>query len=185
MFDQLGRTIDEYASSVGFSRTIAPSRADEIETPAGAALWSADYAKLLLWPATSASGADLSSALHDAVAWFDVVLSQAEVSGRGPVDGYLALALPSKPDDESCLDLVRVIESSPRVCRKHVIWPDQEAEGSWRGLLSITVLGLPTGANAGDSVDWPLLDDEQQKLWERVAAGYREAAAEDLEGLQS
>src|SRR4051812_22692197 len=136
MTNDLAQTLDRYGRLVGFAR--------QPDTGAGlpdqAIVWTATYARLLLWPTPSNSRDALLSAAKCAQDWFDEQLLSAERSRATPIDGYLLLQLGEAPGD---LLAVREVELSTLVCRKSCLWPDDGALDGWRGLQSVGALGLP------------------------------------------
>ncbi|WP_293678305.1 hypothetical protein [uncultured Phenylobacterium sp.] len=100
-------------------------------------------------------------------AWLAEYLSEEEHRrGARVVDGYLLVALPTAAT-EDCASLVRAIELSTQVCRKHVIWPDEA--GDWRRFDQVTVLGLPAGVtSASGEPAWPSLTGQAAALWSSI-----------------
>ena len=163
------RQLDELCCKVGLSRAEAIPRSRlEIQIPATAMLWSGAYAHILLWPLEATSATSLGAEANVAEGWFDDFLSSREgKSSRRALDGYLVLALREPPSSHE-EDAVRRIEQSPRMCRKHLIWPNtsEHSTDAWHGITDITVLGLPEArmAAAGELV-WPQIDSEAEALW--------------------
>ncbi|HVB78905.1 MAG TPA: hypothetical protein VNE82_03030 [Candidatus Binataceae bacterium] len=165
--------LDLLCAKVGLTRSDALPPANATgPAPSGAALWSSDYARLLLWPCPGSDAASVEAAARTGQAWFDEVLVQGEHrTGGRPLDGYLVLALPSTPGFEARED-VRRLELSAQVCRKHLIWPsapdDAEDEiGRWQRVADVTVLGLPdVDAAPGAELEWPAIDAQAQALWD-------------------
>lgn len=131
---------------------------------AGARLWSGRYAAVLFWPAAPDQ---LSVDVGLAEAWFaDFLSSEEALRGARVLDGYLLLGLPAKIDDAG-VALVREIELSTRICRKHVIWPEET--GEWRRFDAVTVLGLPPGVTSAQGEPaWPTQDAEGSALWAEI-----------------
>ncbi len=76
-------------------------------------------------------------------------------------------------------ELVQTLELSTQVCRKHVIWPDDYDTG-WRGLAAVGELGFPQEPARVRSQARPVLDEEAEALWRRIAEhGHGAVAAED------
>jgi hypothetical protein len=146
-----------------------PSLANVAKLPAGTALWSSTYARLLLWPVSSNQSEVIARAADEGEGWLDALLSQAEGALTAPVDGYLVLALQSAPEPEAD-DKIRKLELSARICRKHLIWPspaDALAAGAepWTRVADITILGLPDAVTAsGDAVYWPEMSEAAEVL---------------------
>ena len=166
-------TLDALCDQVALVRVrrLPAGAAVPVDPPEGAAFWAATYARLLFWPV---AGAGLREAARTGEAWLDTVL-KAEEGGRAPVDGYLVLAQEAAPERA----LVREIELSTQVCRKHVIWPDSSEMG-WRGLAAVGVLGLPREAALARRQGPPALDEEAEALWRRIAEhGHAAIVAED------
>lgn len=169
--------IDPLCIKVGLSRTHQLPRVDgTAEAPHGIALWSSPYARLLLWPCQASDAPTVEATANEAQRWFDEVLISGERIMRGrPLDGYLVLALPTRPGDEARED-VRRLELSAQVCRKHLIWPSapedaDHAEVPWRRVADITVVGLPDAELVpGEELQWPAIDTEAKALWEELDA---------------
>jgi len=146
-----------------------PSLANVAELPAGTALWSSTYARLLLWPVSSNQSEVIARAADEGEGWLDALLSQAEGALTAPVDGYLVLALPSAPEREADEE-IRKLELSARICRKHLIWPSPAdalaaGAGPWARVADITILGLPDAVTAsGDAVYWPEMSEAAEGL---------------------
>ena len=119
---------------------------------------------VLFWPGEAERLGDVTTA---AEAWLAEYLSNEEDRrGARVVDGYLLVALPCAVEEEHA-SLVRGIELSTQVCRKHVIWPDDS--GRWRRLDGVTVLGLPAGVtSASGEPTWPSLTGEAATLWSSI-----------------
>ncbi|MET3413798.1 hypothetical protein [Methylobacterium sp. 1030] len=166
--------LEELCDQVGLSRVrrLPAGGMVPVEPPEGAAYWAGTYARLLFWPACEAG---LAESARTGQAWLDTVLKADEGGRQAPVDGYLVLAQETAPER----GLVRALELSTQVCRKHVIWPD-ESETGWRGLAAVGVLGLPREAAFVRRQVQPTLDDEAEALWRRIAEhGHAAIAAED------
>ena len=127
----------ELAASVGFEPMEAPQM--ELANSEGAEFWRNEFALLVLADVESTSEA-LKQSLHvcsDIIARY---LTQQQ-GNRRLIDGYLLLLMPTKPD-EALRPVVQQIELNTSVCRKHVIWPDED--GNWSSALgTVTTLGLP------------------------------------------
>lgn len=136
------------ASAAGFSRS------EKEPSPLDTALWRSDFAILALVRVREADAVLLDQAFIHSTEWISRLLTIEEKHGR-LIDGYLVLAMPSKPDD-ALLTQVRRIESDTSVCRKHVLWPDQDL--SWSSALySVTTLGLPAAAPVSGEMTEPEL----------------------------
>lgn len=171
--------LDPLSAKVGFKRVDSLPHA-EATTPApqGTALWSATYARLLLWPCPGSDATTVEASAQAGQRWFDEVLVEGERrSGGRPLDGYLVLALPEAPQDDARED-IRRLELSTQVCRKHLIWPPAPDDPDrhivcWRRVAEVTVLGFPDiGAEAVPSGElyWPEIDTEAMALWEELNA---------------
>lgn len=169
--------IDPLCVKVGLARAEQSLRIEGAAgVPDGIALWSAPYARLLLWPCPASDAQTVEAAAAAAQRWFDEVLISGErgMGGR-TIDGYLVLALPTPPGDEARED-VRRLELSAQVCRKHLIWPSlpddpDHAEVPWRRVADITVVGLPDAEIVpGEELQWPAIDTEAKALWEELDA---------------
>lgn len=143
------------------------------EPPPGAALWSSNYAQLVLWPVASNEGEIIARATDEGEGWLDALLSQAERSPAMPLDGYLVLALPAAPALEADED-IRKVELSASICRKHLVWPSSAealATGAepWARVADVTMLGLPDATTAaGDGLYWPEIGDSAKALWQEL-----------------
>lgn len=171
-------TLDALCTQVALSQVprLPASRTIPVDPPEGAAYWTGTYARLLFWPVTAAG---LAEAARAGQAWLDTVLKSDE-GGQTPVDGYLVLAQETVPE----LGLVRSLELSTQVCRKHVIWPD-DSEMGWRGLAAVGVLGLPREAALARRPVRPALDEEAEALWQRIAEhGHAAVVAEDRKKVE-
>jgi len=167
--------LDKLCSKVGLQQTEMPIAAGEQTVPAGTILWTSSYARLVLWPCGASDAAGVIAAARDGQGWFDEMLVRDEAQSRGPIDGYLVLALPAAPAADASDD-VRRLELSPQVCRKHLIWPAGEADpaeaaGTWLRVADVTVVGLPdTMPMSGGELVWPKIDSEAQAVWDDLAA---------------
>lgn len=156
--------------TVGLRRTsIKPGT----RLPDESVLWTGSYASLLLCPVESAESAAVEAAEVAGQDWLDENLD-AQI-GSALVDGYLVLALPRLPTE---IGVVRQIEQSTKVCRKHVIWPEEFGNPNWHGLEKITVIALPPPVVASEGASYPELDEQASAIWEVVNAhGSSEASA--------
>ena len=159
-------------------RGVGLSTSDRLDKAAdGAALWLGPYASVLLWPATEA---DLADTTNTAEAWFgDLLLREEDSRSARVLDGYLLICLPAKPP-ETLEPVLRSIELSTRICRKHVVWP--EADGEWRRFDSVTVLRLPEGVTSvASDLQWPTLSNDGKAMWADIQdrGGVAAAQAEE------
>lgn len=167
--------IDELCAKVGLHQVGLPVTADEHAVPAGTTLWSSSYARLVLWPCGASDATGVIAAAREGQSWFDEMLVHGEAQSRGPIDGYLVLALPAAPAADASED-VRRLELSSQVCRKHLIWPAGETDteenaGIWLRVADVTVVGLPdTMPSGGGELMWPKIDSEAQAVWDDLAA---------------
>jgi hypothetical protein len=117
-------------------------------------LWQSDFAILALVHVSKADLMCIDQTLSFASQWLLPLLEGEEKSGR-LIDGYLLLALPAKPDGD-LLTRVREIERETSLCRKHVLWPDDD--NSWSASLNgVTTLGLPAAAPPSGALVEPTL----------------------------
>jgi hypothetical protein len=188
--------IEDLAAKVGFMRKSLPRIEDAKRPQAGAAYWTSDYARVLLWPLPSSDASSLEENMLQAEGWLDAALNGDERGVAGStLDGYLVLAMPSPPLKDA-YDEIRRIELSARICRKHLIWPsgDMGQGGArWTRIADVTVLGLPSTdvqAPTGE-LQWPDLEPLAQEVWQHVStsggrdAARREAARLGLDGDQA
>lgn len=186
-WDRLCSETDELGASVGFRRADPAPAVREATLPGGARVWRSSFATILLVAVQVSDAHGLMSASHAAAAWMREYLEDEE--GRGHLlDGYLLLALPEPPPQDS--SVVCEIEQDPYTCRKHVLWPDAE-DGSWRPrLLCVTTLGLPDAVSCPALVAGVALPPRAAhalELWEkfgsaaRVAEEIHKAAAQAAE----
>lgn len=161
-----------------------------VEPPAGATLWTSTYAAVLFWPVSAADIEILRMAADQGQQYFDELITVRERSAHGRViDGYLILGLPLVPADD-VQSVIRQLELSSQVCRKHVVWPkpivvsDSTANPSkWTRIPDVTVIGLPDADQAGVAeVYWPPLDDEAGELWRELESGNPVAIAQQHGG---
>lgn len=167
--------VDELCAKVGLQQAGLPVAAGEHAVPVGTTLWTSSYARLVLWPCCASDAAGVIAAAREGQGWFDEILVSNEARSRGPIDGYLVLALPAAPAADASED-VRRLELSSQVCRKHLIWPageadTEEAAGTWLRVADVTVVGLPeTMPSSGGELVWPKIDSEAQAVWDDLAA---------------
>ncbi|TIM41239.1 MAG: hypothetical protein E5Y55_25590 [Mesorhizobium sp.] len=164
-----------------------PGLAEVAKPPAGTALWSGGYARLLLWPVAANQSDVIARAADEGEGWLDALLAQTETLSTAPLDGYLVLALPAPPAPETDEE-IRKVELSSRICRKHLVWPSSTkalAAGAepWARIADITALGLPDAATAAsDTLYWPDIGDAADALWlelqEKGAPAVAQADAE-------
>ncbi len=144
--------LGELAAAAGFRNAAAP----EFGAPAPSDLnfWASDFAFLALVSVPENDAASLDRTFLDGSGWMSLALKSQERLGH-LIDGYLLLAMPSKPDATLLAD-VRRVESDTSVCRKHVLWPD--ADHGWTASLSaVTTLGLPSATPASSEITEPEL----------------------------
>jgi hypothetical protein len=187
--------ISDLCEKVGFRMELIPTFKNlAIDPPRGTTLWASDYASLLLWPIQKIGAEELQLAAEQGQSYFDELLGvkEAQVNGR-VVDGYLILALPTAPTKDLQV-MIRELELSFRVCRKHIIWPSPSEDlnqpvasnATWARIADVTVLGLPVADTAGSAdVYWPRLDKEAERLWRELegvnpATLARQDGGEDL-----
>ncbi len=116
--------------------------------------WRSAFAILALVRVSEASSRPLDTSFTQSTEWISALLKSEENQGR-LIDGYLLLAIPSKPD-AALLAQVRRIESDTSVCRKHVLWPEENH--SWLPTLyAVTTLGLPSSSKIVGEVKLPEL----------------------------
>lgn len=150
--ESLVQELDQLAAAAGFRKGAPP----EVGTPAPSYLefWVSDFAFLALVSVPENDAASLDRTFLDASGWMSLALKAQEKLGH-LIDGYLLLAMPSKPDATLLAD-VRRIGRDTSVCRKHVLWPD--ADHGWAATLSaVTTLGLPSATPASGDVIEPEL----------------------------
>lgn len=164
--------LEPLCEKVSLRRTALTATGDTA-LPHGAALWSSSYARLLLWPIDATENRRIAHAALAGEQEVDRLLTSAEESAGHPsIDGYLVLALAEAPSEDS-RELIRELELSSRICRKHCIWParsaeaDAPADGWWR-IADVTVLGLPDGQTTAEGGFWPKLDPEAQAIWNEI-----------------
>lgn len=167
--------LDELCAKVGLYQARPPIAGEVHTIPAGTTLWTSSYAQLVLWPCGASDAAGVVAAASKGQGWFDEILVSGEAQSRGPIDGYLVLALPAAPAADASED-VRRLELSSQVCRKHLIWPagetdTEEIKGTWLRVADVTVVGLPeTIPSGGGELVWPNIDSEAQAVWDDLAA---------------
>lgn len=157
--------LDTLCRKVSLQREIAPEIDGIGKLPEGSAFWSSNYACLLLFPVMDCSLSGFQESAAMALDFLDGVLSERERHNKH-ADGYLVLALKSKPEDE--LDIaVRALELSTNICRKNTIWPKSgDTPASWDRISDISVLGLPDmTAESSEMLTWPIMSEEIKALW--------------------
>lgn len=140
--------------------------------PDEARLWTGRYAAVLCWPA---SEENLGSVATTAEGWFaDFLLREEKRTVERVVDGYLLIALPKEPSKEATANVSR-IELSTQICRKHIVWPEED--GEWLRFDGVTVLGLPEGETSAEGEPtWPRFSPEQEALWAEIQKSPARAA---------
>lgn len=167
--------LDELCTKVGLRQTALPKGEGDHAVPVGTTLWISSYARLVLWPCGASDASGVIAAAREGQGWFDEMLVRGEAQSRGPIDGYLVLALPDAPAADANED-VRRLELSSQVCRKHLIWPAGEADteetaSTWLRIADVTVVGLPDSMpSGGGELLWPKIDSEAQAVWDDLAA---------------
>ncbi|TXC74323.1 hypothetical protein FSZ31_06400 [Sphingorhabdus soli] len=151
----------------------------DMPLPDGAAMWTSSYATLLLWPVASVETHVLEEAEITGQDWLDENLALKE--GGSLTDGYLVLALPSPPSE---IGVIREIEQSTMVCRKHVIWFEELNDLSWKGVEKITVIALPQPIIASEDLSYPDMDEDALGVWEIVRKNGPNEASTILELLR-
>jgi hypothetical protein len=98
------------------------------------------------------------------------------------LDGYLLLVLRTTPD-AGMRPNIRRLELNTNICRKHVLYPDEQ--GSWASTLNcVTTLGFPEMATVSASAEEPVLPEmvESALASLKKKISYREVANEIEEG---
>lgn len=150
LIEPLVQELDQLATTAGFRMGTAPEIG--AAAPPNLKFWANDFAFLVLLVLPENDSALLSRTFLEGSAWMSLVLKAEEKRGR-LIDGYLLLAIPSKPD-AAMLTEVRRVESDTSVCRKHVLWPNTNY--GWTAPLSaVTTLGLPSAMPADNEVIEP------------------------------
>lgn len=158
--DTLLLELETFAVPVGFRKSSAHA-ANAI--PPDLQLWESDFALLALVRAGDSDVGSLAKAFANASDWMLLSLKAEEKKGR-LFDGYLLFALSSKPEGDLLAE-VRRIEGDTRVCRKHVLWPDEDH--SWSTTLSaVTTLGLPSATVPDGAAVEPTLSISPQRALE-------------------
>ncbi len=162
--------LDVLCSKVKLGRESLPVLELSIPLPAGACLWSGDYACVLLWPLFGQSLSGVKESVVLAQDYFDEILVAKE-SVSISCDGYLILALDSQPVGQMD-EIVREFELSTSVCRKNTIWPslgDVAAEPEWARIADVAVLGLPEVSLVSEErLSWPVVGDDVRRLWHEI-----------------
>jgi hypothetical protein len=157
-----------------------PPEIDGIDNlPEGSAFWSSNYACLLLFPVMDCSIDGFQESTAMALDFLDGVLSERERHNKH-ADGYLVLALKSKPTDE--LDTaVRTLELSTNICRKNTIWPESDNKSAnWARISDISVLGLPDMvARSSEMLTWPIMSEDIKALWLEIGGDVVQAAGDN------
>lgn len=171
--------LDALAAATGFRKEIAPEIG--VPMPPDLKLWTSEFALLALVRIAKTESESLDQVFLDSSEWMSRALKIEEKKGR-LIDGYLLLAMPSKPD-ATLLAEVRRVESDTSVCRKHVLWPEQDQ--SWGPTLyAVTTLGLPSATSMGSTVTEPELPlAAKRALQERENGTSFDAVASIIEEL--
>jgi len=157
--------IDKFSDSVGLRR-MPVERIEGIEVSETVVMWASSYARLLLWPIKPTRMSAIEEEAKLGQTFLDQVLSAAESNTRAPIDGYLLIELPAPPPADLAPVIWRV-ETSTQVCRKQIIWPIEDRWG-WRGILNVSLLGLPKISSTGAGAPWPNLTDQEEELSSRI-----------------
>jgi len=162
----LSSELDTLANSAGFREQEPPGM--DIPAPPTLRFCVSDFAILALVTVAKSEVQCLEQTFLDSSEWVSLALKAEENKGR-LVDGYLLLALPSKPD-HPVLAEVRRIENDTTICRKHVVWPDRD--GTWSNTLdAVTILGLPSATASSDAVIEPTLPYAARRALEEKESG--------------
>jgi hypothetical protein len=183
----LATLIDAQASPTGLTKADGghPIRQD---LPPGGEAWLSEHAWMLLWPVDDASSFTIKQAWRDAERHLDEVIPDEVATGGSVIDGYVVLALPERPTGDDALAMIREAELSPHICRKHVVWRDDEANDeddggasgrAWRNVDTITVLSLPNVTPSAGRVAFPQLPADAAALLDRILIDWRKAAEDD------
>lgn len=170
--------LDALCRKVSLQRE-APPKIEGIDSlPEGSAFWSSNYACLLLFPVIDFSLAGFQKSAAMALDFLDGVLSERERHNKH-ADGYLILALKSKPTAE--LDTaVRTLELSTNICRKNTIWPESDTSASWARISDVSVLGLPDMiAKSSEMLSWPIMSEEVKALWLEIGGDVVQATGDN------
>lgn len=150
--ESLVQELDQLAGAAGFRKVAAPKV--DVPEPSDLKFWASDFAFLALVNVPENDAASLDRTFLDASGWMSLALKAQERLGH-LIDGYLLLAMPSKPDASLLAD-VRRVGRDTSVCRKHVLFPD--ADHGWTATLSaVTTLGLPSATPMDNEVTEPEL----------------------------
>lgn len=164
--ETLLQDLDALATEVGFHKQIAPET--NVPPPPGSQFWVSPFAFIGLVSVANADTKSLDQAFLDASDWMSLALKTAEKQGR-LLDGYLLLAMPSIPSADLLRD-VRRVETNTSVCRKHVLWPDENL--SWRKTLAaVTTIGLPAALASNGAIVEPELPLSAQRALEERENG--------------
>lgn len=177
--ENLAALIDAQALPAGLSK--APDEHPIRENlPPGGEAWLSEHAWMLLWPVDDASSITIKQAWHDAERHLDELIPDEVATGGSVIDGYVVLALPERPTGDDALAMIREVELSPHICRKHVVWRDGGANGgAWRNVDTITVLSLPNVTPSAGRVAFPQLPTDATALLDRILIDWRKAAEDD------
>jgi len=164
MFDtNLSELLDDYAKRVGLIQYQGESNiGEDLALPDMARVWFGHHAVLVVCltdPEEAAFGAIGSACVR----WLGEVLDRWRHQRGRLFDGYLVLALPQAPN-ENQRDRIKRFELEATICRRHIIWPEGNAD--WhRRVNEVTMLGLPTtGTVSPPNVDVELPIAAQQCL---------------------
>lgn len=179
----LAALIDAQASPAGLTKADGEHPIRQDLPPEGEA-WLGEHAWMLLWPVDDASSITIERAWHDAERHLDELIPDEVATGGSVIDGYVVLALPERPTGDDALAMIREAELSPHICRKQVVWRDDEANdgddgGAWRNVDTITVLSLPNITPSAGRVAFPQLPTDATALLDRILIDWRKAAEDD------
>lgn len=146
--------------------------------PEHARAFDSGYAWLVVWPVSETSAEALLAADHAAEDLFIQAFPPEAGQSGSVIDGYVVLALPSRPP--TSLAEVRHVRLARSVCRRSVVWWD-DGKGRWMDVDTITVVGIAgigggQGPNAG-----PGLSEGESAFVGRISTeGGAAAARADL-----
>lgn len=158
--------LDQLAAAAGFRKAELPEVG--IPAPQDLKFWTSDFAFLALVSVPENDAGSLDRTFFEASGWMSLALKAEEKLGH-LIDGYLLLAMRSKPD-ATLLAEVRRVESDTSVCRKHLLWPDEDR--TWTATLyAVTTLGLPSATPASNAVTEPDLPFVAKRALDERANG--------------
>jgi hypothetical protein len=163
------------AESVGFRPMPAPQL--EFANMDGLEFWRSPFAILALTKVEENSLRSLNQAFAESSDIIGRIIC-LEQGNRRLIDGYLLLLMSEKPEEELRLG-VQEAELNTSICRKHVLWPDED--GSWLSALStVTTLGLPEVSPISTPLIEPVLPRIAKQALELLESkqAFREVAGE-------